>query len=412
MTVSTEVRMLVDAFEDPHVLIRPDYTVAYANKAFVRRYGRSDYAGRTCHELVFHRASRCSECGDVCPLERASVSGQPVNALRQVLTPGGVLFYELESKPIRAMDGKTVYYLELIRDKSGTKELLQTEGVVAKSPAVRRLLEQIARVVSRDTPVLFTGELGTGKGVFARLIHENSRRAAHSFLHLDCATLDEQVLSEEFSHAVGSDLAGGTVYLSDVAELTPEMQYVILRLLETGCYAPRGRSSMRVADLRVLAATSRDLAAMVREGRFREDLFYRLSTCRFRVPALRERQEDVVELAGLLLSKLPGGKNKTLTGAAREKLVSRYWAGNSYELEAALERALIFSKGPEIGPEWFEVREGDSIGEPEADDDAGERVLIHKIRTWKGTRAELARELGVSVRTLYRIIKRHEDELA
>ena len=143
----------------------------------------------------------------IVPLEQASVVGHPVSTLRQVLTPRGVLFYDLESTPIRGVDGSVVYYLESIRDKTGTKELLQSEGVVAKSPAVRQLLSDIACVVSRDTPVLFVGALGTGKEIFARLIHENSRRAAHSFLHLDCATLDEKVLLDEFFHALGNDLA-------------------------------------------------------------------------------------------------------------------------------------------------------------------------------------------------------------
>ena len=411
MAVNPEIQTLLDAFEDPRILIRQDYTVAYANQAFVRRYGRSDYAGRTCHELVFHRASRCSECGDVCPLEQASVVGHPVSTLRQVLTPRGVLFYDLESTPIRGVDGSVVYYLESIRDKTGTKELLQSEGVVAKSPAVRQLLSDIACVVSRDTPVLFVGALGTGKEIFARLIHENSRRAAHSFLHLDCATLDEKVLLDEFFHALGNDLAGGTLYLSDVAELSMEMQYVILKLLETGGFAPRGRASTKIADLRVLAATRHDLRERVREGRFREDLYYRLSTCRFEVPSLSERREDLIELSELLLSKIPGGSAMHLSDAAQLAILERPWYGNSYELESALERAVIFTKDNEIGAEWLTQEPVPAVlpntsGMGQGGTIESEPVLAQRIRQWKGTRAALAQELGVSVRTLYRMIQR------
>ncbi len=411
MTVSPELQTLIDTIEAPYLMVRPDYTVAYANTAFVKRFGRYDYAGRHCYELLFHRPSRCSECGQACPLDVSSVTGEKAQTLQQVLSSNGERLYELESTPIKRADGKTVFYLERIEDRSSTKELLQSEGLVAESESVRALLKKMARVVTRDTPVLLLGKKGTGKEVFARLLHENSRRAAHSFLHLDCATLDEDVLCDELLHSVGNDLAGGTLYLSDVAELTPAMQYVVLRLLETGHVAPRGRMASQIADLRVIASTREDLGALVEAGAFREDLFYRLSVCRFEVPALAQRRADIPELARILLTKIPGGERLTLSDEAVDTLLRREWQGNAYELQATLERAVIFADGDVLGEQDVCWQPGDTVraparGQEAVDERSEDELLALRLKNWTGTRAELAQHLGVSVRTLYRMLRR------
>jgi len=136
MTVTSELKTVLDAFDDPRLLIRSDYSVAYANRAFVRRYGRQDFAGRTCYELLFHKADRCSECGEHCPLEKTLASGQVETILRREYGPTGVQYLELQSTPLRAADGRLRLFMESVTDRSGSSEPLHMKGIVADSLAV------------------------------------------------------------------------------------------------------------------------------------------------------------------------------------------------------------------------------------------------------------------------------------
>ena len=218
MSVSSELKTVLDAFDDPRLLVRADHTVAYANRAFVRRYGRQDFAGRSCYELLFHKSSCCAECGERCPLESAAVTGASETVLRRELGPTGVRYLELCSTPLKGADGRAVLFMESIADRNGTQEPLNLRGVVAESPATKAVLEKISLVTALDVPVLFIGPSGSGKREFARLLHENSRRAAHSFLCVDCRGLTPAKLSRELQLTAPFGLSGGTLYLKGIEE--------------------------------------------------------------------------------------------------------------------------------------------------------------------------------------------------
>ena len=406
MTVTSELRAVLDSLDEPRLIIRSDFTVAYANQAFVRRYGRSDFAGRLCHELLFHSTERCSGCTEGCPLEWASVSGQTEEVLRRELTPGGVRFLELQCTPLIKADGQAALFMETIRDRSGGHALVSSGGVVAVSSAVQHLLGRIARVASLDHPVLLYGPVGCGKEEFARLIHENSRRAAHSFLPLECVSLTSLSLGKELLKSAGSGLSGGTLFLNDIADLSEDMQLALLKLLETGRFSMPGDSHVEKADIRIVCGTRRSPQELIDSGLLREDLYYRLVACALRVPSLEERREDIPELTRRMLKEIHfSGRHVCISEAPENALTRRRWRGNLRELRAVLERASIFCSGV-IEPEDIdETPERDAERRVPADGEA-ERIR-RAVRDWKGSRADLAEHLGISVRTLYRLIRKY-----
>jgi two-component system, NtrC family, response regulator HydG len=233
-------------------------------------------------------------------------------------------------------------------------------GIIGNSPAMRHVFELIANVASTDATVLVTGESGTGKELVARSLHDQSPRSTHPFIAINCGALTETLLeSELFGHESGAlprldsrrrglieHANGGTLFLDEVGELTPRTQVRLLRVLQERCIRPVGSHHARPIDVRVIAATHRDLDLEVRERRFRDDLFYRLNVVRIELPALRERADDVLLLAHHLLGKhgsrlaKPGMR---FASDALEALADYAFPGNVRELENAIERAAIMT---------------------------------------------------------------------
>jgi two-component system response regulator HydG len=241
-------------------------------------------------------------------------------------------------------------------------------GIVGNSPAMRHVFELIANVASTDATVLISGESGTGKELVARSLHEHSPRATRPFVAINCGALTETLLeSELFGHERGAftgadtkrrglfeEANGGTLFLDEVGELTPSTQVRLLRVLQERCIRPVGSNLARPIDVRVLAATNRDLDLEVRERRFREDLFYRLNVVSIELPALRERGEDVVLLAHHLLGKHGSRLGKPgirFASEALEALTAYEFPGNIRELENAIERAAIMTSDDVVTPE-------------------------------------------------------------
>jgi DNA-binding NtrC family response regulator len=285
----------------------------------------------------------------------------------------------------------------------------------------------IARVAPTNATVLITGETGTGKELVARAIHKNSARAQKSFIAVNCAAFTETLLeSELFGHEKGAFTGAdrvhqglfeaaheGTLFLDEAGELSPAMQAKLLRVLEDGKFLRVGSTKPRDADVRVLVATHRDLEERVKQGLFRQDLYYRLAVVPIALAPLRKRREDIPGLCELFsreVSKELKIPARAISAAALEKLKRYDFPGNIRELRNLIERALILSAGSEIGPEDFPLKSPDGKEEdlhwiaalPEAVnlrsllEEVEKELILRALRSSSGVQAEAARRLEVS----------------
>jgi transcriptional regulator with GAF, ATPase, and Fis domain len=297
-------------------------------------------------------------------------------------------------------------------------------GIVGSSPKLARALDVARRVAPSDLPVLVLGESGTGKELVARYVHERSLRARGPFVAINCAALPESLLeSELFGHVRGAftgatrdhaglfrTAEGGTLLLDEIGEMPLRMQTRLLRVLQEGEVQPVGGASPVRVDVRVIAATNRDLEREAEEGRFRRDLYFRLFGARIELPALRERREDLGLLCEAILTRVarePGMRRARLSREALGRMLSYDWPGNVRELEQALRRAVLISEGEEILPEDLGLAGGGATRRESLR--RFDRALVEEaLRAARGNRTSAARALGVSRVTLHRWIRRHE----
>ncbi len=308
-----------------------------------------------------------------------------------------------------------------------TGELNLSRSMIFESPAMSRLATLVQRVGPRDVTVLVTGESGTGKERVAEAIVRASRRSARPFLRFNCASLSPELAEAElFGHSRGAftgahrprvglfrEADGGTVLLDEVAELDLGVQAKLLRVLQEGEVRPIGEDHPRKVDVRVIAATHRDLRQLIVEGRFREDVFYRLNVVNLHVPALRERPEDIAALARHFLAR---SAERFATGPIREPpgfvaaLVAREWPGNVRELENAIEMLVALSHEGELDaallPGSTDARPI-GLGLKERMDAYERGLVVEALRQANDSRAEAARLLGISRVTLYDKLKKH-----
>ncbi|HLV60263.1 MAG TPA: sigma 54-interacting transcriptional regulator, partial [Fredinandcohnia sp.] len=281
---------------------------------------------------------------------------------------------------------------DLIVEPEDRRERSEFEGILSRSPAMREVFDRIERIAPSMAPVAIFGETGTGKELVARAIHNRSGRKG-PFIPVNCAAISpELVESELFGHEKGAftgatsarkgafeEAEGGTLFLDEIGELPLALQAKLLRTLEAGEVRRVGSSRPFRVDVRVVAATHRDLRAMAREGTFREDLYFRLSVIRIDLPPLRARVEDIALLAEHLLGRYapPGGPLPRFTNDALVRLASHRWPGNVRELRNVLARALLLRKGPEITAEdlFFDSEEGAHL-EPAAAVSEDDRILL------------------------------------
>lgn len=309
-------------------------------------------------------------------------------------------------------------------------ELLRSQSipdVIAESTAMQPVLRMVSRVGPSDANVLITGEHGSGKGVIARALHRISGRAQRSLVTVNTGGLSEGIFeSELFGHTKGAytdakadragrfELAdGGTLFLDEIANVPMGQQAKLLRVLETGEFERVGSSRTIRVDVRILSATNANLRGEVSEGRFREDLLYRLNTIEIAIPPLRDRREDIPLLAAFFLQRSAAKYGKEIRGFTRgamQQLLRHTWPGNVRELEHTMERAVLMSASQEIREEdlLLQVRGGDSPRIEDLSLEEMERLLIEKALTrFDGNVSRTAEALGLSRSALYRRLQRY-----
>jgi len=292
------------------------------------------------------------------------------------------------------------------------------------SSRMQAVLEVVARAATHDVAVLLRGENGTGKGVLARALHLQSPRRDRPFVVVNCPTLSQELLASElFGHARGAFTGavrdqegrveaaeGGTVFLDEIGEISPTLQAKLLRFLQEKRFERVGETRTRTADVRIVAATNRDLDAEVKAGHFREDLLYRLNVIEIVVPPLRERTEDILPLARGFVEffSRQGARPPPELSPASEKLLVGYpWPGNVRELRNAIERALILARGQVLEPESFPERIAASASSTPVlggafTVDEIEREHVLRVMAHTATMEEAARVLGIDASTLWR----------
>jgi len=297
------------------------------------------------------------------------------------------------------------------------------ENIVGESPAMKNVFRRIRQAAPSDATVLISGPSGTGKELVAHAIHRLSNRAKGPFVAVECAALPETLLASElfghekgaFSGAVARRIGrfeaadGGTIFLDEISEISPAIQILLLRVLESRTFQRVGSSETLKTDFRLVAATNRDLSKYVAEGKFREDLFYRLNVVDIRLPSLRERPGDVALLATRFIrefSAANGGRVTGITPAALKLLEEYPWPGNVRELRNTMEKMVVFSSGGELdvddvpeekrGTRTSFIPAGGTLGETE------KARILAGLREAGGNRSRAAQILGISRRTLYR----------
>ena len=355
--------------------------------------------------------------------------------------------YDFLTKPFRReqlikLVDKALERRDLIEQNKALKKQLEdirAKGqMIGSSPSFRRMLTLVEQVADSSATILIQGESGAGKELVARTVHERSGRRNGPFVAVNCAALPETLLESElfgyekgaFTGAAGRkdgrfELAnGGTLFLDEVADLSLVTQPKILRMLQEGEFERLGGTRTIQVDVRIVAATNQDLADMVKERRFREDLYYRLNVITVRVPPLRERHEDIRLLAQHYLRVYAAKNGRTLDGfsnEALERLESYAWPGNVRELENLIERTVLLARKDRIDAEDLPEEVAgvkrpprdailELVGTPLADIE--QRLLDETLRITGGNKTQAAKLLGIDVRTVARKLERREDDQA
>jgi len=321
--------------------------------------------------------------------------------------------------------------------RHAVKQPRNYDNLIGESPVMEELFSKLSRIANSDATLLITGESGSGKELTARAVHMNSSRKNHPLVTINCAAMPGQLLeSELFGHKKGAftdagrhhkglilEADRGTLFLDEIGEIPLDLQPKLLRALEERCVRPVGGTTESTFDVRIIAATNRDLESAVEDGLFREDLFYRLNVINIELPPLRSRGADILLLAGKFLKDIADRQHKEVTGianSAAEKLLDYEWPGNVRELRNAIEHAVVLTHFdkivPEDLPEKIRLFRKDYILVGAQDpmelismEEMERRYIMHVLKTTGGNRTLTARILQVDRKTLYRKLQRYEE---
>jgi PAS domain S-box-containing protein len=414
------------------ITIDPEFRITSFSRRAEAITGRKadDVLGLHCHDVLTSPL-----CNESCPAQHCLDTGdEEAERTTEIVTGNGSSLAIGEvAVPLRDEAGTPLGSLLLIEDRSNQADVLSQvdgasfSGIIGRSKAMRHVFRVIEQVAPTDVTVLLTGESGTGKEKVARAIHDRSGRRHGPFQAINCAALPETLLeSELFGHMrgafTGADrdrpgrieaTAGGSLFLDELGEMPLSIQAKLLRFLQEREFQRLGDNRTRTADVRVIAATNRDLTAEVAAGRFREDLYYRVRVIPIELPPLRDRRGDIPLLAAHLLDDIStkrGRPDMSLTPATLQRLVDHPWPGNVRELINALEYAVALAPGrriraSDLPPEL--VGHGQRYSARRDGDEAEQDRIAEALRLHDGNRSRAARYLGMDRVTLYRKMKKY-----
>jgi PAS domain S-box-containing protein len=427
--------IILESISDGVFTVDSEWRITSFNRAAEEITGisRVEAIGRRCAE-VFH----ASLCEADCALRRTLETGTPIiNASAFIVDVNGRRVpISISTAILRDASGRVAGGVETFRDLSLVEELrkeiegrFQVGDLVSRSGAMRRLMDILPQVAASDSTVLIQGETGTGKEVLARVLHDLSPRRDRPFIAVHCGALPDTLLeSELFGYKAGAFTGaerdkpgrfalaeGGTIFLDEIGEISPALQIRLLRVLQDKGYVPLGGTKQMTANVRVVAATQRDLAAHVKRGAFRQDLFYRIHVVKLALPPLRKRKEDIPLLVDQFVARFNRAQGKSVPGVSLETmglLMAHDYPGNVRELENLIEHAFVLCGGERIEPQHlpdeFRARAPAPRGPGglTAAVRAVEAQAIREALARRGqNRIEAARELGIDKATLFRKMK-------
>jgi PAS domain S-box-containing protein len=431
-------RFILDSVTDGVFTVDRNLLITSFNKALekITGYAAAEVVGRNCSEIFGTEI-----CGtESCPMKMAINSDLKPAASNIQITgrEGGKIPVNIVATALTDDRGNVLGGVETVRDLTEINELRRRlsqeksdQGILTRSPKMQRILSVLPEFAKSDATILVLGESGTGKELVAQSIHEQSNRKDRPFVAVNSGALPDTLLeSELFGYKAGAftdarkdkkgrfaAAEGGTLFLDEIGDISPAMQVKLLRVIQSKTYEPLGSNKPISTDVRIIAATNRDLEAMVNEGTFREDLYYRLNVVKIELPPLRERMEDMPLLVDHFIDKLNRQRDRHVEGISEEVLsilLHHDFPGNIRELENIIEYAFILCHDglilPQHLPEWLTEGhdEGVSISGPLSLKDIERKAIIDSLKRNDFAKMKTCRELGISKDTLRRKIAAYE----
>jgi len=436
---AVEVQSIIDAQDNPFVLIDIDYRIVAANRAYQLAYGVEADAvvGRRCYQVSHHSDVPCHVNGEDCPHKEVFATRQPHQVLHvHYDTRAQPEHVRIKGSPIFEPGGQ-MYLGEAMFPLAHSDDLdCDQQRMIGKSGVFLSFMEALTRAAETDAAVLVTGESGVGKDLAAEYIHRRSPRNGRPFTMVDCSAIAENVFeSELFGHERGAftgcigrryglfeQTDGGTLFFNEIGDLPHALQGRLLRAMETGQFRRVGGREVLSANVRIICSTGKNLRQLVASNQFRADLYYRIATIVCEAPPLRERREDIPELATALLRRMgsPDQPGYRLSDDAVAALRDYSYPGNVRELRNILQRAATLSTNGIITAREIRIEDagqavpGDTLlslaaapGDEPSMKSLESRYIAELLAEHRGKRAKVAEILGISERTLYRKLKQY-----
>ncbi len=440
---------LINIISDPFVIIDGNYQIVAANRAYRdafhvdTKHFDTEIEGKFCYEISHDYNSPCSQHGEHCPLEAVMQTGVATDVLHIHKHGDEEEHVQISANPIHNNEGDIHYMGETI--VSIPQINTEPQLIVGRTPAILQLTSILHRVAPTQTTVFIEGESGTGKDCVAHYIHHYSKRSSQTMIIVDCGAIGNSLIeSELFGYEKGAftgadkqkiglieSADGGTLFIDEIGELSLDLQTKLLRVLETGTIRRIGGTHYFKVDIRIIAATNRNVKQMISNNEFRQDLYYRLATFPVLIPPLKERKDDIPAIAEHMLRKIEGGKQYIPLSSELINILFAYdFPGNIRELRNIIERAVILAAGNPITKKHLTIdlpplqknsnnftrckaSSGRNLPAKDYNINKSTKPDLETIQKtldfYNGHRLSAAQELGMSERTLYRYLKKLND---